>query len=293
MRIFPRVVRAGTVRGGLLPHVGEACGLSASTPVVSVASHDTASAVVATPLAEDDSAAFISSGTWSLVGIEVHAPVLTDEARSANLTNERGFGGTTRLLKNVMGLWLLQECRRAWAREGRDVEYASLAPLAETAPSSVLFDPDLPELLTPGDMPARICAAANAGPQEIAVIARSIFESLACKYRLVLEQLEAVTGRRIETVNVIGGGARNGYLCRLTANVTNRPVVAGPVEASALGNVLVQMHAFGDVSSLREMREIVRASTRLERYEPDAHRGRWDDLYGRFTEIVRPRAVTT
>jgi rhamnulokinase len=186
----------------------------------------------------------------------------------------------------------VQECRREWRREGRDVEYASLGPLAESAPSSFLFDPDLPELLAPGDMPARIARAAGVATGEIPALARSIFESLACKYRLVLDQLETATGTRIDTLNVIGGGARNAYLCRLTANVTGRPVVAGPAEASALGNVLVQMHAFGDVSSLGEMRELVRASTRLDSYEPDGERARWDDLYGRFTEIVRPKVAT-
>jgi rhamnulokinase len=288
--MFPPVVPAGTVRGGLLQHVAERTGLASSTPVVSVASHDTASAVVAAPLAGSGDA-YISSGTWSLVGVELGAPVLTDDARTANVTNEHGFAGTTRLLKNVMGLWLLQECRRAWLRYGHAVEYASLVPLAQAASSSTLFDPDLPELLAPGDMPARICAAAGVGPQETGVLARSIFESLACKYRFALEQVARVTGEEIRTVHVIGGGAQNDYLCRLTADVVNRPVVAGPVEASALGNVLVQMHAFGDVASLREMREVVRASAELLTYEPAPDRGRWDDLYGRFTEIVRPTAV--
>lgn len=291
-RIFPPVVRAGTVRGGLLGHVAEATGLAGSTPVVTVASHDTASAVVAAPLAAAG-AAYISSGTWSLVGVELVSPVLTDAARSANLTNERGFGGTTRLLKNVMGLWLLQECRRAWARAGRDLEYAALVRLAEEAPSSFLFDPDRPELLAPGDMPARIRAAAGADTDDPGVVARSIFESLACKYRLALDELESVTKRRIEVVNVIGGGAQNDVLCRLTADVTGRVVLAGPVEASSLGNVLVQMHAFGDISSPAEARDIIRASTRLATYHPDPARTRWDDLYGRFTEIVRPKAVTT
>jgi rhamnulokinase len=192
-----------------------------------------------------------------------------------------------------MGLWLVQECRRAWARDGRDVEYATLGSLAESASTSFLFDPDLPELLAPGDMPARIARAAGASTGEIPVLARSIFESLACKYRLVLEQLETATGTAIESLNVIGGGARNEYLCRLTASVTGRPVVAGPIEASALGNVLVQMHAFGDVSSLDEMRDIVRSSTRLDTYEPDGERGRWDELYGRFAELRSPKVVTT
>jgi rhamnulokinase len=289
-RLFPPIVEPGTVRGGLLAHVADACGLAASTPVVNVASHDTASAVVATPLA-GRGAAFVSSGTWSLVGVELEAPVLTGAARSANLTNERGFAGTTRLLKNVMGLWLVQECRRAWARDGREFEYAALGPLAESAPTSFLFDPDLPELLAPGDMPARIARVAGETTRDHAVLARSIFESLACKYRLVLDQVEAVTGAPIHTLNVVGGGARHAYLCRLTADVTGRRVVAGPVEASALGNVLVQMHAFGDVASLAEMRELVRASTRLDTYDPDGERGRWDELYGRFTDIVSPKAV--
>ena len=289
--IFAEVVEPGTVRGGLLDHVADASGLARSTPVVSVASHDTASAVAAAPLAAPG-AAYISSGTWSLVGVELDRPVLTEAARGANLTNERGVAGTTRLLKNVMGLWLLQECRRAWARAGYELAYEELAPLAEAAPSSVLFDPDLPELLAPGDMPARICAAAGAGPQDAAVLARSIFESLACKYRLVLEQLEHATGTPIVTVHVIGGGARNAYLCRLTANVTGRPVVAGPAEASALGNVLVQMHAFGDLASRAEMRAVVHASTPLQTYEPDGDRGRWDELYGRFTGILRPKVAT-
>ena len=291
-RIFPPVVQAGTVRGGLLPQVADATGLSPETPVVSVASHDTASAVVAAPLAPAGSA-YISSGTWSLVGVESTTPVLTDDARQFNLTNERGFGTTTRLLKNVMGLWLLQECRRAWSRAGRDIDYAALAPLAEAAPSSFLFDPDRPELLVPGDMPSRVRLAGGAATDDPGVIARSIFESLACKYRVVLEQLEAVTGSPIDTVHVIGGGAQNEYLCRLTASIANRRVLAGPVEASALGNLLAQMHAFRDVASLEEMRDVVRASVRLQEYEPDPGRERWDDLYGRFVTIARPEAVPT
>lgn len=290
-RLFPSIVAPGTVRGGLLRHVAEATGLAASTPVVNVASHDTASAVVAAPLV-GDGAAYISSGTWSLVGLEMPQPVLSDDAREANLTNERGFGGTTRLLKNVMGLWLLQECRRVWERRGGSAAYADVAALAESAPSSFLFDPDAPELLTPGDMPARICSVAGAAAvDEVAVVARAIFESLACKYRLVIEQLEAVAQRRIDTINVIGGGARNDYLCRLTANVTGRRVVAGPDEASALGNLLVQLAAFGDVGSLSDLRRVALASTSLSEYEPDRERSRWDDLYGRFVELLAPHAA--
>jgi rhamnulokinase len=294
-RIFPPVVEPGSVLGGLLPHVAETTGLPTSTPVVAVASHDTASAVVAAPLASA-SAAYISSGTWSLVGVELDEPVLTPQARAPNLTNERGFGGNTRLLKNVMGLWLVQECRRAWLREGDAPGYAELAARAEAAPGGVLFDPDLPELLTPGDMPARIRdACRRAGqepPEEHPALVRAIFESLACRYRQTLDELEEVTGRTIDTVHVIGGGSQNAFLCRLTANVSRRVVLAGPVEAAALGNVLVQLHAFGEVGSLAEMRELVRRSTQLEVFEPDPAAERWAALYDSFRTVVGSEVLT-
>ncbi|MDX6475953.1 MAG: rhamnulokinase [Gaiellaceae bacterium] len=293
--IFPPVARAGSMLGALLPHVAEATGLPQSTPVAAVASHDTASAVVAVPATSRD-VAYISSGTWSLVGVELDEPVLSARAHAANLTNERGFGGTTRLLKNVMGLWLVQECRRAWLRDGDAPEYADLAALAAAAPSGALFDPDLPELLTPGDMPARIRAAcARTGqeaPGERPALLRSIFESLACKYRSVLGEIESVTGRTIETVHVIGGGAQNEFLCRLTADVSRRVVLAGPVEAAALGNVLVQLHAFGEVASLAEMRAVVRSSAELRVYEPDSREDRWHELYGRFCAVLEAEVLT-
>jgi len=295
VRMFPPLVEAGSILGRLLPHVAEATGLPRSTPVAAVASHDTASAVVATPL-EGVRSAFISSGTWSLVGVELHEPVLTPQARSANLTNERGLGGTTRLLKNVMGLWLVQECRRAWLREGDAPEYDDLAELAAAASSGPLFDPDLPELLAPGDMPARIRAAcAHAGQEPPAArpaLLRAIFDSLACKYRLVLEQIEEVTGAAIDTVHVIGGGSQNAFLCQLTANVTRRVVLAGPVEAAALGNVLVQMQAFGDVGSLEEMREIVRRSAQIRTFEPDPAADGWNGLYTRFRTALDSEVLT-
>ena len=292
--MFPSLVDPGSILGGLLPHVADAAGLARATPVAAVASHDTASAVVAAPLT-GRRAAFISSGTWSLVGVELDEPVLTPAAHAANLTNERGFGGTTRLLKNVMGLWLVQECRRTWQREGDAPEYAQLADLAAGAPSGALFDVDLPDLLAPGDMPSRIRAACAATGQETPAnrpaLLRAIFESLACKYRLVLEQIEEITGATIDTIHVIGGGAQNAFLCRLTANVTRRPVLAGPAEAAALGNVLVQMHAFGDVGPLTEMRDLVRRSSELRSFEPDRAADTWDELYGRFRSIVTPEAV--
>jgi rhamnulokinase len=247
---------------------------------------------VAVPFERPGSAAYISSGTWSLVGVELPAPVVSPAALAANLTNERGYGGTIRLLKNVMGLWLAQECRHAWEREGTPVGYAGLAELARgAAPGGPLFDPDLPELLAPGDMPERIRQACRRSGQEPpadrAVLIRSVFESLACKYRLVLEQIEQASGEPVETVHVIGGGAQNGFLCKLTANVLRREVVAGPVEAAALGNLLVQLKAFGELGGLPEMRALVRASTELVRYEPDGEAERWEALYDRFAGIVR------
>lgn len=284
-RLFPPVVEAGSTLGGLLPHVADATGLAASTPVVAVATHDTASAVVAVPSASAGTA-YISSGTWSLVGVELDAPVLSERARAANLTNERGFGGTTRLLKNVMGLWLVQECRRAWG----GADYAELVELAESAPGGVLFDPDLPELLAPDDMPARI--AALCGTTDRPSILRAIFESLACRYRHVLDELEAVTGSPIHTVHVIGGGARNAFLCQLTADLTRRAVLAGPVEAAAFGNVLVQLHAFGDVGGVQEMRDLVRRSTVLEPFEPDPAADRWEALYDRFLAVLDSEVLT-
>jgi rhamnulokinase len=289
--IFPAIVEAGTVLGPLLPHVAEGTGLPATTPVVAVASHDTASAVVAVPARASGSSAYISSGTWSLVGIELDEPVLTAEARDANLTNERGFAGSIRLLKNVMGLWLVQECRRTWAAEGPALDYADIAALAQRAPADgPLFDPDRPELLTSGDMPRRIRAACiSAGqrpPEGDAEMLRSIFESLACKYRMVIEQIEAVTARNVDTIHVIGGGARNAFLCQLTANISRRHVLARPVEAAAMGSLLVQLHAFGELGSLEDMREVVRQSTELMAYEPDPDAGAWGALYERFMDVV-------
>ena len=288
--VLPPVVEAGSVVGGLLPAVAQGTGLARETPVVAVASHDTASAVVAMP-GKGAGAAYISSGTWSLVGVELDEPALTSEARTANLTNERGFGGTIRLLRNVMGLWLVQECRRAWAREGSSLEYAELADLAAAAPpGGPLFDPDLPDLLAPGDMPRRVGALCETTSRR--VVLRAIFESLACKYRFVLDELERVTARTIDTVHVIGGGARNAFLCRLTADISQRVVLAGPVEAAALGNALVQLHAFGDVGGTEEMRELVRRSSAPVEYVPSSD-PMWSSLYDRFLTILESEVLTT
>ena len=279
--------------GGLLPHVAEATRLPESTPLVAVASHDTASAVVAVPFEPGSRAAYISSGTWSLVGVELDPPVVSEAARAANLTNERGFGGTIRLLKNVMGLWLVQECRRAWVAEGAAESYADMAELARSAPAGgPLFDPDLPELMAPGNMPRRIRAVCEQcgqlGPDERDVLIRAVFESLACKYRLVLEEIEQVTGTPIEVVHVIGGGARNEFLCRLTANVTQAPGARRP-RRSGGAREHPRPARTPSASSARpaEMRELVRRSTEIRIFEPDPDAARWEALYHRFLDIAR------
>jgi rhamnulokinase len=282
-RIFGELVDPGTVLGPLLAHheLG-------AIPVIATAAHDTAAAFAAAPIA-DEGAAILSSGTWSLLGLELPAPVLSDVARAANLANERGIEGTTRLLKNVMGLWLVQECRRAWGQQRSYPELMQLA--AAVADDDVaLFDPDDPAFLAPGDMPARIAAAtARSGERmsaEAGCVIRSILVSLACKYRHVLDQLEQATGRSVTCLHVIGGGARNALLCGLTADLTGRPVKAGPVEATALGNVLVQARATGELGSMADLRAVAAASSAPIVHEPGADRDRADAIYRRFLAVT-------
>jgi rhamnulokinase len=266
-------VEAGTTLGRVLAHH------AVDAPVHAVGSHDTASAFAAAPI-RSPRAAILSSGTWSLLGLELGAPVLTDRAREYNLTNERGVDGTTRLLRNVMGLWIVQECRRCWGNPSYDELMEQAAAARADVP---LFDPDDDRFLAPGDMPARIAdACAERGqprPEGRGETVRSALASLACKYRLVLERLERAAGVDVEVVHVIGGGSRNELLCRLTADLLRRPVLAGPVEATALGNVLVQARAVGELGSLAEMRAIAAASADPVVYEPS---GDADEIYERF-----------
>jgi rhamnulokinase len=220
--------------------------------------------------------------------------VLTEAARAANLTNERGVDGTTRLLKNVMGMWLLEESRRAWG----DVSYDELLRLAASAGDDVpLFDPDDDGFLVPGDMPARIAAtcerSGQPAPAGVAETVRSIFVSLACKYRWVLERLEAVTGRDVRRIHLVGGGARNALLCRLTADITGCEVLAGPAEATALGNVLVQARAAGELGSLSELREVAAASVEPTAGEPAPDRDAPESTYRRFLDVTGLGAPTT
>ena len=285
-RLLLRIVQPATIIGAVRASASE--GL-AGTPVVAPASHDTASAVASVRVGGPT--AFVSSGTWSLVGTEVAAPVISAKARDLNFTNEGGACGTIRLLKNVNGLWLLQACRRAWAAHGRVESYGDL--LAEAADARLAFgslvDPDHPTFLNPRNMPAAIAAfcrqTGQPEPASRAQFTRTILESLAMKYRLVLGWLEELTGERITEVRIIGGGSRNRLLNQLTADATGRTVLAGPVEATALGNVAMQAIATGAVPSLAEARRVIESSFPAERFEPIAP-DRWDAPYRRFLDYV-------
>lgn len=288
-RIFGTVVQPGTVLGPLRPAVATDTGLT-PVRVIAPATHDTGSAVAAVP-ARGDSWAFISSGTWSLLGTELPQPLVTDAALAANFTNEGGVAGTTRFLKNIMGLWLVQECRRAWEKAGKVYSYDELVKLAEAAkPFVSLVDPDDPAFLLPPNMPAAIAEfcrkTGQPAPTEPGAVVRCCLESLALKYRWVLEKLEGLIGRRLDAIHVVGGGSQNLLLCQWTADATGRPVLAGPVEATALGNVLVQMLGLGLLGSLADGREVVRRSVAVTEYEP--HGGDWwDEPYRRFANLVR------
>ncbi len=268
--IFPAAVSPGTVLERLLPSVGEESG-AGRVPVVAIATHDTGSAVAGAPLARD--CLWISSGTWSIVGVEVHAPVLAPEALALGFGNEGGVAGTFRLCRNVAGLWLVQECRRSFARDGDRLSYDDLTALAAAADSpGAYLDLRSAEFLAPPDMPEVIrghCARTGQPvPADRGQILRCALESLALAYREVLGQAESLLGRRLEVVHVFGGGSRNSLLNQLTADATGRPVVAGPAEATSLGNALVQLGSLGYVESIAAGRELVRRSCPLERFEP-------------------------
>ncbi|GAB2612981.1 rhamnulokinase family protein [Kocuria himachalensis] len=272
------VVAPGTTIGALLPGVAAELGAGPGMPVTAVGSHDTASAVAAVPSTAED-AAFISSGTWSLVGIELEAPVLSEDSRAANFTNEGGVDGRVRYLKNVSGLWLLTESMRTWDGPGAtDAQRSSdlAALLAEAAAVSrpvPVFDATDDRFTAPGDMPARITAWCHENdaepPRTRAEVVRSILESLAAAYATTIEQAERLSGRSIRTVHIVGGGSQNALLCQLTADRTGRPVHAGPVEATAIGNVLVQLRAAGVVpGTLEALRDLVARTFEPVRYVP-------------------------
>ncbi|MFO7918091.1 MAG: rhamnulokinase family protein [Anaerolineae bacterium] len=285
--MLPEVVDPGTVLGPLDASIAEEVGLE-GVSVIAPACHDTGSAVAAVPT-EDEDYAYISSGTWSLMGVETPEPVINEESLRFNFTNEGGVCGTFRLLKNIMGLWLVQECRRTWAAEGKEFSYDELTEMAAEAPAfGPLVEPDSHDFLRPGDMPERIRAfctrTGQDAPQSKGEIVRCALESLALKYRWCLARLERLLDKRLKTIHIVGGGSQNHLLCQLTADATQRPVVGGPIEATAIGNVLMQALAQGHIGSLSQGRAMVRRSFPLIEYEPRKET-RWDEAYDRFLRI--------
>jgi rhamnulokinase len=284
-RLLAPIVEPATIIGRVLPGVAGNSSL-ASTPIIAPATHDTGSAVAA--ISARSGTAFISSGTWSLVGTELDRPVITAEALRLNFTNEGGVGGTTRLLKNVMGLWMLQSCRQSWTMRGQGYDYRELMELASGEPSFAhLVDPDDDSFLWPGDMPAaigRFCAKTHQPvPQSPGGYVRTILESLAFKYRLVIHNLEQVTGEAIQQIRIIGGGSRNRLLNQLTANATGRTVLAGPAEATTLGNIAIQILATEEAASLEEVRAMVDRSFPTEVFQP-LETDKWERQSGRFEQ---------
>lgn len=284
--ILPEIGQPGTLLGRLLPQVGADSGVGRA-PVYLTGCHDTASAVAAVP-AHGDSWCYISSGTWSLMGVEVDTPVINDQIRSMNFTNELGVGGKVRLLKNIAGLWLLQECRRAWALEGKEYSYDQLARMAADArPFSAIINPDA--FLEPGDMPRKIAdhcrQSGQLPPGTPGEFARTILESLGLRYRQVLEGLEAALGRRFEVIHIVGGGSRNAVLNQFVADSTGRTVIAGPGEATAIGNIVTQAMGAGALSNLAEARELIRKSFPLQLVQPQKAAG-WDSAYSKYRTVA-------
>lgn len=281
-RLFLPTVPSGTVVGTL------ECGAK----VVAVAGHDTQCAVAALPT-QARNIAFLSCGTWSLLGCELDAPILTEESMRLGLSNELGANGRVNYLKNIVGLWLIQESRREWRRQGREYSYAELERLAlACAPLRCFIDPDAPLFTPPGDIPARVkeyCAATRQYvPQTVGEVMRCIYESLALKYRFALGQLRAATGKRFEALHILGGGTKDALLCRMAADATGLRVVAGPVEATALGNILIQLTALGALEDLGAGRALVAQTQRLAEYLPQDTAG-WDEAYERFCPLLARR----
>lgn len=286
--ILPPIVAPGTTLGPLLPEIVAESGLAAAPDVIAAGTHDTASAVAAVP-GLDESSAYISSGTWSLMGVETAQPIINEAAQRLNFTNEGGVGNTIRLLKNIGGLWLLQESRRQWARQGESYSWEDLSRRAESAiPFRSIIDPDAPDFLAPGNMVDAIAAyctrTGQPAPESVGDVTRACLEGLALRYRWVLGALEELVGHRLETIRIVGGGSQNRLLCQLTADACRRPVVTGPVEATALGNILIQAIATGHLSNLSEGRAAIAASIEQEHFDPRPADG-WDGAYARFVDL--------
>ena len=290
--IFKPVSQPGTVLGTLRASLAEESGLK-GMKIVLPGSHDTASAVMAVPTASPVGStdwAYVSLGTWALMGIESPKPVVNDVVSGFNFTNEGGVGGTTRILKNICGMWLLQECRRVWNQKGRNLDWEDMNNMTSGAPAMTAFiDPDHRDFLAPTDMPEAIRRFAQrtgqAVPQDDGTVLRVILESIAMKFRQVLGMCEKISGAKIDTLHIVGGGIRNKLLCQAAANATGCRVVTGPIEATAIGNVMMQAVASGDVAGIAEARAVIRDSFDVAEYLPQES-ALWDDAYERFVKIV-------
>lgn len=291
--IFPEIISPGTILGDLRLPVAEEIGIR-RLPVIAPACHDTGSAVAAVPVRgiSNTSYAWISSGTWSVMGVEINEPLINDESLACSVTNEGGVNGTIRLSKNIIGLWPVQESRRTWRREGQVYSYDDLTSLAAQAePLRSVVDPDHDDFLKPGDMPARLRAycerTGQPVPESSGQVVRCFLEGVALKYRWFLERLERLLGRRLEAIHIVGGGTQNRLLSQLAADACQRPVITGPVEATTTGNLLVQALALGKISSLEDAREIVRRSFEVETFEPDSSTCQaWDDAYAKIMNLM-------
>lgn len=288
-RIFPQVVQPGTVLGQVLPDVLAECGFADSFPSIAVASHDTASAVAAIP-GLDEASAFLSSGTWSLMGVAAEEPNLSDEAFDCGFTNEGSADGKSMLVKNMTGLWVLQECVRLWSAGGKRFTWSDLEEAASQAVAFHCFiNPAAAELQAPADMRAAVAGycvqTGQPAPETPGEVARCVFESLSFSYAQVLEDLERVTGRALNIVRVVGGGCLNRFLCQMTADACQREVIAGPVEAAALGNAMVQAVATAHLADLAEGRAALGRSVQYQTYSP-THGSVWHDAFERYKAAV-------
>ena len=285
--ILPEMDRAGKIRGSLEEAVACEAGINRAA-FATVGTHDTASAVAAIP--GKGSFAFCSSGTWSLFGVETDSAIINDSVFEANFSNEGTVQGGCRPLKNIMGLWIIQECRREWKRQGRNYSWDDIVHMAEAEkPLRSIIDPDYHEFFKAGDMPEKIVRfcrrTGQPVPETDGQIARAIYESLALKYKWALERLEEIKGHKIETLNIVGGGIQNKLLNRMAANAAGRQVITGPIEGAAIGNLLMQAVALGELSGIEDVREVVRRSETTEVYEPD-NSPAWQDAYGKLLSIL-------
>jgi len=288
VEILPEIIDAGSFSGTLQKSVQDELGVK-GIPVIAVASHDTGSAVISVPMESSDDA-YISSGTWSLLGTECEKPVINDTTLNLNYTNEGGIYRTVRLLKNIMGLWVYQECRRAWKKEGISISYDEMDAMADAAkPFQAFIDVDDESFYSPGNMPEKVVAycekTGQTAPSDMGGIIRVVMESLALKYRSAVEGLEKITGKKVPALHIVGGGCKNTMLSQFTANLLNRPVTAGPVEATALGNILAQLIALKEVDDLQQARSLVKSSFPTDEYTP-RDMELWEDAYNRYINVI-------